>query len=285
MKRLLLVLLIAACGGPSIPQHNGYRSTKAKPWKKFTTLKLDDKKETKAEGDLSYRELRRAAWFAVDLPTSGELAVKLEITPTGEIISDSFDLGLEVLDSGYRSVMRKDLDEGDSQQDLNKSATLKDLTPGRYWIHLYLQGRLDAADYVLRASFQGGALSEGKSDFPAQVGTIGSLPLVPLTDDTPPTYKAPPPPPVKKHAKPPPPPPAAAIAARIIGVAVVTGGTKITIGRGTAAGAAAGMRGKIEGIANGAFVLAGCSERACTAILPGVTPDMIKSSGKVMLSP
>jgi hypothetical protein len=285
MSRLLLVLALAACSGTPIPQHNGYRSTKAKPWKKFTTLKFDEKLEAKAEGDLSYRELRRAAWFAVDLPSSGELAIKLEVTPTGDVISDAFDLGLEVLDAGYRSVMRKDLDEGDSQQDLNKAATLKDLTPGRYWVHLYLQGRQDAADYIMRLAFQSGALSEGKSDFPAQVASIGQLPLVPLTDDTPSSYK-PPPTPVKKQKKPPPPPPpAAAISARIIGVSVGAGGTKITVGRGTATGAAAGMRGKIEGIANGGFVLAACGERACTATLPGVTPDMLKSAGKVMLSP
>lgn len=284
MTRALLVIALAACGGTTIPQHNGYRSTKAKPWKKFITLKFDEKLEAKSEGDLSYRELRRAAWFAVDLPSSGELALKLEITPLGNVVSDTFDLGLEVLDAGYRSLLRKDLDEGDSQQDLNKAATLKDLTAGRYWIHLYLQGRLDAAEYVLRAAFKSGTISEGRSDFPAQVATIGALPLVPLADDTPSTYRPPPPAP-KKHVKPPPPPPPAALSARIIGVSIVAGGTRITVGRGTATGAAAGMHGKVEGLANSGFALASCSERACTATLPGITPDMIKGSGKVLLSP
>lgn len=286
MLRALLVLAMAACAGTSIPQHNGYRSTKAKPWKKFVTLKFDEKLEAKADGELSYAELRRAAWFAVDLTASGELELKLEVTPLGDAPSETFDLGLEVLDEGYRSLLRKDLEEGDAQQDFNKTAALKDLTAGRYWIHLYLQGRTDAAEYVLRAAFKSGALTGGKSDFPAQVPNVGLLPLVPITDDTPQSYRAPPVV-VKKRTKaaPPPPPPPAAFAARIIGVSVVTGGTQITVGRGTANGAAAGMRGKIDGIANGGFVLGACSERTCTATIQGVTPDMIRGSGKVSLSP
>ena len=49
--------------------------------------------------------------------------------------------------------------------------------------------------------------------------------------------------------------------ARIIGVQVVGGGTQITVGRGTATGAATGMKGKIDGVATGAFPLGACNER------------------------
>ena len=125
MRRALLLLTIAigvGCGGTPIPAHNGYKSDKAKPWKKFKTLKFDEKGEAKSDGDLSYRDMRRAAWFAVDTPINGELDLRVEITPPGEATNDAFDLGVEVLDPGFRMLVRKDLEEGDSQQDLNKTA-------------------------------------------------------------------------------------------------------------------------------------------------------------------
>jgi hypothetical protein len=65
---------------------------------------------------------------------------------------------------------------------------------------------------------------------------------------------------------------------------VVGGGTQITIGLGTAAGAAVGMKGKINNVSSGAFTLAACNERTCTATV-SATPDQIKGSGTVTLSP
>lgn len=291
MRALLLLTIVAACGGTQIPAHNGYKSDKAKPWKKFKTLKFDEKGEAKADGDLSYRDMRRAQWFAADTPINGELALRVEITPPGEATNDAFDLGIEVLDPGFRMLVRKDLEEGDSQQDLNKTAILKDLPPGRYWIHLYLQARMDTAEYALHATFKAAPPADVKSDFPAQVAFVGALPMVPLTDDTPKNYHPPTTTVVvvqKKHPKgappPPPPPPVTTLSARIISVSVVPGGTQITVGRGTSSGAAAGMKGKINGVSNGMFTLANCTERACTATLQGVTPDQLKS-GLVTLGP
>jgi len=122
------------------------------------------------------------------------------------------------------------------------------------------------------------------------VAFVPALPVVPTTDDTPKNYH----PPVavvtstkkvvhKGPAPPPPPPPVTAISARIISVAIVSGGTQITVGRGTSSGATSGMKGKITGVANGSFQLGNCNERACTAVLQGVTPDQIKGSGQVTL--
>lgn len=288
---LLTALLVAgACGGPDIPQHNGYKAN-AKPWKKFKTLKFDDKGEAKAEGDLSYPAQRRSAWFAVDLPTPGELDLRIEVTPPGDAVNDAFDLGAEVLDAGYRMLVRKDNEEGDAQGDLNKQLVVKDQPPGRYYVHLYLQGRLDTCDYILHAVMKGSAPAEVKSDFPAQVAFVGPLPMVPLTDDTPKNYH---PPttvvtttkrPVKHGAPPPPPPPPVTTkSARIISMSVVSGGTQITIGMGTNTGATKGMHGKINGVGNGTFEINNCNERACTALVQGVTPDQIKGSGQVTLT-
>jgi len=288
----LLLLIVAACGGTQIPMHNGYKGgDKAKPWKKSKTLKWDDKLEAKAEGDLSYIEMRRAAWFTADLPQNGELDLRLEVTP-GDNVGDDFDLAIEIMDAGYRVIAKSDSEEGDAGQ-LTKQKSLLDLEPGKYYIHLYLQGRLDSADYVLKAAFKPAAATQGKSDFPAQVSFLPPLPMVPINDDTPKNYKPPTTTVVvhtTRHPKEPPPkkdapPPAATLTARIIGVSVVSGGTQITIGRGTATGAKAGMQGKVNGLSSGSFTIASCNERACTATV-SATPDQVNhGAGSVVLTP
>lgn len=288
----LLLLFVAACGGLQIPTHDGYRGgDKAKPWKKARTLKWNDKLEAKADGDLSYPEFRRAAWYAADLPKNGELDLRLEITPPGDATNDDFDLAMEILDPGNRVIAKSDLDEADAHE-LNKTKNLLDLAPGKYLIHIYLQGRLDTADYVLRATFKPSAATQGNSDFPAQVAFLPPLPMVPIDDDTPKNYK---PPttgvvvhtthhPVKGPPKPPPGPPVEAKTARIIGVSIVGGGTQITIGLGTQKGAKAGMQGKINGVTGVTFTLASCNERACTATV-SATPDQINHASGVVLTP
>jgi hypothetical protein len=294
MSRMLLVVaLVGACGGPQIPTHNGYKSEKARPWMKFKTLKFDEKGEAKVEGDLSYPDKRRAAWFGADLPVPGDLDLKVEITPPGETVNDDFDLGFEVLDTGNRPIIRKDIDEGDQTHELNKDAHLKSLAPGHYLIHLYLQSRMDTGEYVLRAVFKAGAPAEQKSDFPAQVAFVGALPMVPISDDTPKGYKPPTTAvvihsthhPVATHKDPPPPPPPTTLSARIINVSVVTGGTQITIGRGTSAGLKEGMHVRVKGVNSGSFAISACAERTCLATVSGVTPDQIRQSGSVEISP
>jgi hypothetical protein len=287
----LLLLIVAACGGAQIPQHNGYKGAeKAKPWKKAKGLKFDAKGEAKAEGDLSYADMRRAAWYVAELPQNGDLDLRLEITP-GDNVSENFDLAMEVLDPGNHVIAKSDAEEVDAGQ-LTKQKTVKDLAPGKYMIHLYLQSRIDSADYVLKAAFKPATASQGASDFPAQVAFLPPLPMVPINDDTPKNYK-PEPPPVVIHTRKPPttptkkpePPPAATLTARIIGVSVVSGGTQITIGLGTAKGAKAGMQGKVNGLASGSFTVSSCNERACTATVAATLDQVNHAQGSVSLTP
>src|SRR5678816_523736 len=133
---LTLLLIVAACAGTQVPTHNGYKK-KAQPWKKAKTLKFDEKMEAKAEGDLNYAQYRRAAWYVADLPNAGQLELHLEITPPGESENEDFDLGFEVMDAGYRTIAKSDL-EDEGAGDLTKSKTLLDLEPGKYYVHLYL---------------------------------------------------------------------------------------------------------------------------------------------------
>ncbi len=265
--------------------HDGYKGKNPQPWKKAKTLKFDDKHEAKAEGDLAYRRYKRAAWYVANLDQAGQLDLELEITPPND--DGEFDLGFEILDPDFRSIARSDLEEGDDANELTKTKSLKDLEPGKYYVHLYLQGRLDTADYVLRATFKPVA-SVGRSDFPDQVAFVPDLPMVPLQDDTPQTtrrrpavvHKGPRREPVKEEAK----PPATQLKGSIIGMRVVSGGTKITVSVGTGQGAAVGMGGKIVGLSAGAFSLETCTERACTAVVKA-TPDQIKGSTSVVLTP
>jgi hypothetical protein len=292
MWRIVLALgVLAACGGPQIPKHSGYKSEKSKPWKKPKHIKLDERMEGKVEGDLAYGTYHRAKWFAIDVPSNGELSLQLEITPPGDATNDDFDLAMEVLDPGYRVISKSDLEEEDAHE-LNKQRTLYDLAPGQYLVHLYLQSRMDIADFLLRVAFKPTAAAEVKSDFPAQVAFLPPLPMVPLNDDTPAKYRPPTTATVKiRHGKRPRPAPvdkpapvATAKSARIIGLSVAGGGTQITIGIGSAQGVDAGWKGKIAGVGGG-FTVAGCSERTCTATV-SATPDQIKAGGgNVTLSP
>lgn len=288
------VVLLVACGGPQIPTHNGYKPKETKPWTKAKVLKLDAKNEAKVDGDVSYPDMRRARWYQINLPTNGQLSITLEITPPGDAVNDDFDLGMEVFDPANRVISKSDAEDEDAHE-LTKKKTLVDLVPGRYFIHVYLQSRMDTADFALRVSFRTTAAAESKSDYPAQVAFVPPLPMVPLEDETPKNYRPPvattttthshkPPPP-----KAPPPPPAVTVTARILSISVVPGAdnkqqTQILLGRGTTSGASNGMTGKIAGI-SGTFTLTNCNERTCSATL-SATPDQIKgSSGTATLSP
>jgi hypothetical protein len=273
--------MLGACGGTQIPVHAGYRNDKVKLWKKPKTLKFDEKMEAKSEGDLSYAEFRRAKWFAIDVPSHGNLTLKLEITPPGDSANEDFDLALEVLDPGFRVIGKSDLEEEDAGE-LTKNKTLLELEPGRYLVHLYLQSRMDTADYILRASFQATKPAELKSDFPSQVAFVPSLPMVPLTDDTPPGRIKQPPKGPRRPPRPPKPPPdptkpvPTILSARIIGVSVVSGGTRITVGRGISTGATSGMKAKLNGI-SGAFPIE-CNDNTCAATI-SATPDQVRGAG------
>jgi hypothetical protein len=287
-----LSVVLMACGGPQIPTHNGYKPKEAKPWKKPKPLKFDAKMEAKADGDVSYPDMRRARWYQVELPANGQLSLALEVTPPGDAVNDDFDLGMEVFDPSSRVVSKADLEDEDAHE-LNKKRTLVDLPAGKYLIHLYLQGRMDTADFVLHASFKSTVAAEAKSNFPVDVPFVPTLAMVPIQDDTPRNYKPPTNAVVKvihtgAHrplpATPAPAPVAATVSARIIAVQVVAGGTLITVGRGKSSGASDGMKAKINGI-SGTFPIGNCNDRTCSATV-AATPDQIKNSnGTVTLTP
>lgn len=274
------VCLLVACGGTKVPLHSGYKSDKAKPWKNAKAIKLDDKNEGKADGTLNYANHFRARWYFIQVPSHGELTVRMEITPPGDETNEDFDLAIELLDPGYRVIGKSDKEDEDAGE-LTKSKTLFDIEPGKYYVHLYLQGRMDSADYNLKANFKATKAADKASDFPTQVAFIDALPMVPLNDDTPKSYR---PTPVvvttnrprPTQPKKDPDKPVTVLSARIVGVSVAGGGTRIILGRGTLTGANTGMKAKLNGI-TGAFPIE-CNENTCAAVI-NATPDQIKSAG------
>ena len=124
------------------------------------------------------------------------MTYRLEITPGDNTNPDDFDLAAEILSPANRVISKADAEEADAHE-MIKTHTLLEQPAGHYLVHLYLEGRLDTADFTLKLSWKPVAPAEQKSDFPAQVAFLPALAMVPLQDDTPAGYKpkAPPTPP------------------------------------------------------------------------------------------
>ena len=292
----LVISGIAACGGVQVPQHNGYKSKTSEPWKKAKEIKLDEKQHGKVDGDLDYKDFRRAKWYVVNLPASGDLTVNLEVSPPGE---DKFDLALEVLDSNGNVLIKADKDDDDAYE-VKKSKSLVELQAGSYWVHLYLEGRLDTCEYDLDVQWTPRELASADT-FPRDVAFPPALPVVPLVDDTVGVK----PPPCKgrgcgggggsrppggggggggtKPPPPPPPPAGGAVSAHIINVNVGGGGTTITFNKGTDAGVNDGSRGSVDGVKGSGFEAFGCGARSCKGVVKA-SADAVNASGKVTVN-
>jgi hypothetical protein len=247
VSAVLLPAALAACGGPDVPAHSGYKSTKLKPWRNPAVLQLDEGGEAEVDDAVNYPKRNRARWYAIDLPAGGELEVQVSVASLSD--DRDVDLAFEVLNEGYELLVSADRDEDDAGDD-QKTRTLKELPAGRYYIHVYAQRRLDEADFTLQVAYRPGAAAVQESNFPAAVAFVGALPDVPAVDDSP----APRPPPPKKckgskcKKRPPPeePPAVKAMRARVAGIVKVTaGGTQIRIDRGSQQGIGVGWKGTV----------------------------------------
>jgi hypothetical protein len=294
----VLVALLGGCGGAPIPMHSGYNSRTAEPWKK--------PKEGKADGDLNYKEYRRAKWYVVNLIHGGDLTVTLDVTPPGD---DKFDLAVEVLDPRFNVIAKGDKEDDDAFE-LKKTKTLPALQPGAYLIHLYLEGRMDTCEYELAVAFapgKTGDVGDPNDTFPQEVAYVPDLPVVPLQDDTP-IVKEPggrggrggkggggggkggaetggkggttasKPPGTGGGGAP--------VAARITDVSVGAGGTTITFNRGLLDNVKEGSAGRVDGVKGGEFQggAKSCSDHQCKATV-SASADDVNRSGHVTVTP
>lgn len=302
---------LTACGGVDVPLHDGYRSKKSKPWKKPKMLEFDEDFEAEKDGELSYLKRRRASWFAVDLPADGEVEVRIDVSPLGlaaeaaefEDDEDPFDVAFEVYDENFRLLERADRDADDAG-DRQRSRTVAKLLKGRYLIHIFLQRRLDEAEFNLRVKYNRAAV-ELETDFPVQVAFVEPLPVVPIVDDAPEGKKRCR---GKKCGKKRPrngkkpdkgskndnggaqDVPAGAISAKIIGVRQASnGGTHITINVGSGRQVERGWKGQVvtskgKAIPGGRFKIKKVQARTSTATVEA-SPDSVSGARRVRISP
>lgn len=304
MRGTLVVLALAlavGCGGKQVPQHTGYKGKKPTPWTKAKPIELDEEYKAKVSGELDYGEFKRAKWYSLTLPGPGSVDFNFEFVPGTD---EDMDVAFEVLDPNNKVLVRADAESEDVNEQ-KKQRKLEDLPEGRYLIHVYLQGRLDTADFDLKLQFARGT-AVWKSDFPNQVPYPDELPAVPPFDDTP--SSAPPPrcgvpgkpkcpkrcgTPGAQPCKPPPPqetcgvpgkpacklPP---ISASITNVDPDPAGARITIAAGTGDDVANGMKGSVKGVKGSSFTLGNCTATRCTATVKAAVDD-VRGSGEVVI--
>jgi hypothetical protein len=305
----VLLGLVAACGA-KIPEHDGYRTAKANVWETPQKLELDEDLEAEVDSELSYTKRQRARWFVLNLPRAGELDLSLTFAPLGEVVNeldedDPFDVGFEVYDEQYRVLMRADRGEDDAGE-RKKRRTLYELARGKYFIHVFLQRRLDEVEYSLRLQFRRADVDIASTDFPKLVAFVDPLPAVPEVDDAPrpePRCRgrncgkpAPRRDPDRTDPTPTPEPqagvvavPAGGLRARITGVRATGEGTRITINRGSAHGVAKGWRGRIvtkdsKTIPDGSFTIDSVKAQESTATVRP-TPDAVTSAANAIIQP
>jgi hypothetical protein len=282
---LVAISLAAWACGPAIPEHAGYKRGLTKPWTRAKTLELDEALETEVDDTISYPRRQRARWYAVDLPEYGEIEVKLTYSSLTLGENKELDVAFEVLNEQYVVLTRADADEEDAGEE-SKGRTLYELEAGRYFIHIYAQERLDAAEFTLRVQFKP-AVAQYESDFPARVGYIPILPAVPPVDDAPmPVVKKCTGSKCKKRK---PEPVDTAVRARIAEATVSGAGTRIKINKGAMAGIAAGWKGSVitsagARIPDGSFTVDRVSDNEAFASVKA-TKDAVNSAKYVRLRP
>jgi hypothetical protein len=233
--------LSAGCGS-SIPKHTGYPEGKTSPWTSAKELTLDQRMEAQTRGDVNYANRHRARWYAVDLPSDGELTAV--VTFDGD--NPHTDLAVEIFDAGLnlRAEGRTDDDEGRPK----KTRKVKDLAPGRAYVHVYTLNRTDSADFKVRLTFKPVYRPDPRKAFPNNVPSTPMLAAVPAVDDSPRRRggrRRPPPPPDKPPPPKPEEPEIGAVRATIVEFSESTRGVKIVINKGQNAGIEAGWRGYI----------------------------------------
>jgi hypothetical protein len=327
MMRVSLIACVfvslAACGA-KVPTGNGY-STRT-PWKKAKSIELTDN-AGKVKGHLSYADAKRARWYILDLPEDGDVNLNMSFAPTDDAGDSS--VALEVLNANYKVISedpdfplqaaKHDPGEGDDDsaeegdddggggdsESTQKTRALDELNKGRYYVHVFVNKRLDQADFELQVAYTPMPKTP-VTNFPKNVAWAPTLAQVPVIDDAPPP-PPPPPPPCKKHDRhcktggggghtthtgtgnpppppPPPPPPGGTVNGDVVAASASSGGgTDITINRGTNDQLGPGRRGAIDGLKNGTFSISSCNERTCKATVKASVTDVKSSSMSVTI--
>ena len=305
--------MLVGCVGRKIPEHDGYRTRWKPGWERPKKLEFDEDLEAEKDGELSYPKRKRVHWYEVETPEDGELEITLQASPLGkdtgeeedEDEDDPFDVGFELYNTNYKMLIRADNGEDDAG-DRKKSRTAYELPQGKYLLHVFLQRRIDEAEYTVTLKFSRGSV-EPQTDFPKNVAYVDLLPVVPAVDDSPENTAPPRRPKCKgKQCKKrprrskdpktepkdsgPEPTPSGALNGKIIVIrAQASGGTEIVINKGDTSGVAKGWKGKLvtskgKAIPGGDFTITSVKTTSSKALV-GVSSDAVKQAGRVILTP
>jgi hypothetical protein len=312
MVRHLFIVAVASsfltvgCG-PKVPQHDGYKNKKYKPWAKPKMIEFDEDNEAEVDGWVDYSKRKRARWYLTEIPGDGELNIEMKVTAIGdgeeEEQDEEFDLAFEVLDEEFRVITTANLDDDDAG-DRRKDRTLYELPQGKYYVHVYAQARLDKAEFAIEMKWKRGSIEE-ETNFPKEVDWPPTLALVPAFDDTPVAldepkkkkkkkykkkkYKKKKKKTDKKETKKDDKPKAGGMAGRIVNLSAAGGGTRITINRGSSKGVEVGWKGAVinskgQSIPDGTFTIdkVTASESQGTV---GASRDAVEAAKRVYIRP
>jgi hypothetical protein len=292
---LPLSLLVAACGGAA-PTHTGYPEGEAAPWDKAAKLRLSDNGEASADGTLSFPDRQRAKWYLVELPTSGTVTARMTL----ENRAPGTDVALEILDAGFNVNVPGESDDDVGQP--KKTREYKDARPGKTYVHIYLLGRNDRAEYSVRVHFDPKPQAPGrpdepavptadKSSFPWTVPNLPALAQINASDDTPlhgKTRVATPTPPTPPKPEEPPPDTGPSVKATITEFSDTGSGIKIVINKGANANIEQGWDGYVvsggKPLAKSNFKIRAVRDTESEAVVR-VTLDDIQKNHTVVLKP
>lgn len=311
MASTFALSVLIGCGGKQVPEHDGYRTRWKPGWERPKKLEFDEDFEAEKDGELSYPKRKRVRWYQLETPEDGELEIVLQAGPLGsdpdeeeddEDVDDPFDVGFELYDRNYKMLLRADNEEDDAG-DRQKSRTAYQLPQGKYLLHLYLQRRIDEAEFTVTVKFKSGSV-EPQTDFPKNVAYVDLLPVVPAVDDSPLNARPPrrkcrgkrckkPRRPRKPRDPKPDDKPEPVVEGALKGKITViraqaSGGTEIVINKGSNNGVTRGWKGKLvtrkgKAIPGGRFTVRSVKTTSCKAKI-NVTSDAVKQAGRVVLT-
>jgi hypothetical protein len=160
---LVAVCASAACGS-AITQHS--KSGEDFEVKGAKTIKLDDG-YGRSKDNVTYPGGDRVDWKTFETPSKGDISITLKWTSP----RPDLDLSMNILDDTYTVVKRVPPASSGSGR---KTAELKDMPAGNYYVQVYASGRGDAGEYTLEVQH-----SPERAVMPQNVEALPNPPRLP----------------------------------------------------------------------------------------------------------
>jgi hypothetical protein len=248
------------------------------------TIKLEGGEGRSRKDIVTYPGGDRVDWKVFEVPKGkdGTLKVRLRWSPP----RPNLDLSFDVYDQYFHRIARAKPAPGSGRR--LKKVTIKDASPGKYYVQVYASGRGDAGTYRVAVEFKEAAevaVAEATASEIPDPPTLPAIPEAPEVTEAPATQPTTPTPPVVEPV-----PAAQPVKARVSKYEVSGGGTlMITIDKGKNAGVEAGWKGQVLGgsgqpVRGGDFTVSKVSGSESQGKV-GLSVDQIKTNNRVLLTP